>query len=123
MDTPFPFEGMLAFAFLSALLVAGVALRARIGFFQRFLVPSCLIGGLLGLALMHTRTLGLQAATLESLAYHFFNISFISVGLTADESDARRRDGGRGLAGPAWMALVQGLTFPLQAVLGGVLLG
>lgn len=119
MNTPFPFDGMLAFAFLSALLVAGIGLRARIGFFQRFLVPSCLIGGLLGLGLMHAKLLALEASTLESFAYHFFNISFISVGLTADDGEHLRRDQGHRLKGPAWMALVQGLTFPLQAVLGG----
>ena len=54
MNTPFPFDGILTFAFLSVLLLMGVGLRARVGFFQRFLVPSCLIGGVLGLVLMHT---------------------------------------------------------------------
>ncbi len=121
MHTPFPFDGMLAFAFLSVLLVVGIGLRARVGFFQRFLVPSCLIGGLLGLGLMHSRMFALEASTLESFAYHFFNISFISVGLTADNSDDLRRDQGHKLKGPAWMALVQGLTFPLQAILGGAI--
>ncbi len=121
MNTPFPFDGMLAFAFLSALLVAGIVLRAKIGFLQRFLVPSCLIGGLLGLALMHSNIFALESSTLESLAYHFFNISFISVGLTAGNGEDLRPDKDHKLKGPAWMALVQGLTFPLQAVLGGTI--
>ena len=38
MNTPFPFDGMLVFAYLSALLLAGVALRARIGLI-------CLVNG------------------------------------------------------------------------------
>jgi ESS family glutamate:Na+ symporter len=121
MTTPFPFDGMLVFAFLSVLLLAGVALRAGIGFFQHFLVPSCLIGGMLGLGLMHTGLLSIETSRIEAFAYHFFNISFISVGLT--------RDGGKNelptrksmLKGPVWMALMQGLTFPMQAVLGGSL--
>ncbi|MGA6926264.1 MAG: hypothetical protein WBY88_11325 [Desulfosarcina sp.] len=119
MDTPFPFDGMLAFAFLSALLLLGIALRANIGCFQRYLVPGCLIGGLLGLGLMHSKMVGLDASTLETIAYHFFNISFISMGLTTDGQANPRHDKGYTFKGPAWMALMQGLTFPLQAVVGG----
>ena len=121
MNTPFPFDGMLAFAFLSVLLLVGVGLRARVGFFQRFLVPSCLIGGVLGLVLMHTCIYGIETATIEAFAYHFFNISFISVGLTRDDNDRERSAKTQMIKGPAWMALMQGLTFPMQAVLGGLL--
>ncbi|BBO69997.1 sodium:glutamate symporter [Desulfosarcina alkanivorans] len=121
MNTPFPFDGMLVFAFLSALLLAGVGLRARVGFFQHFLVPGCLIGGLMGLVLMHTGLLSLETATIEAVAYHFFNISFISVGLTHDDNGGEHAARTGMLKGPAWMALIQGLTFPMQACLGGML--
>ena len=121
MNTPFPFDGMLAFAFLSVLLLVGVGLRARVGFFQRFLVPSCLIGGGLGLVLMHTRMFGIDTSTIEAFAYHFFNISFISVGLTRDDNGRENKVKTQMLKGPAWMALMQGLTFPMQAILGGLL--
>ena len=122
MNTPFPFDGMLVIAFLSLLLLAGVGLRATVPFFQRFLFPSCLIGGILGLIAMHTGVIRLAPSTIEAFAYHFFNISFISVGLTKDPNS----HGGSGpknhfFKGPAWMALMQGLTFPLQAMLGGLL--
>ncbi|WP_319406511.1 hypothetical protein [uncultured Desulfosarcina sp.] len=121
MNTPFPFDGMLAFAFLSVLLLVGVGLRSRVGFFQRFLVPSCLIGGVLGLVLMHTGIHGIETATIEAFAYHFFNISFISVGLTRDDNDREHKVKTQMIKGPAWMALMQGLTFPMQAILGGLL--
>ena len=119
MSTPFPFDGMLVFAYLSALLLAGVALRSRIGLLQRFLVPSCLIGGVLGLLLLTLGAVRLDRSIVESLAYHCFNISFISVGLTR-EDDAAGRPGGQLLRGSVWMALIQGLTFPMQAILGGL---
>ena len=64
MNTPFPFDGMLVFAFLSLLLL-GVGLRARFRLFQQFLVPSCLIGGLVGLGLMHSGMLTLDCSVLE----------------------------------------------------------
>lgn len=121
MNTPFPFDGMLVFAFLSLLLLIGVGLRAMVGFFQRFLVPSCLIGGVLGLGVLHTGIVDLDAATIEALAYHFFNISFISVGLTRDENNGQKVAQPSLLKGPAWMALLQGLTFPMQAIVGGLL--
>lgn len=121
MNPPFAFDGMLAFAFLSLLLLVGVGIRAKVALFQYYLVPGCLIGGLLGLALMHLRLFSIEISTIETLAYHFFNISFISVGLTRGDDD---RDAGvktRMVKGPAWMALMQGLTFPMQALLGGSL--
>lgn len=121
MNTPFAFDGMLVFAFLSLLLLAGVGLRATLPFLQRFLVPSCLVGGMLGLVLMHSGLTRLNPSTIEAFAYHLFNISFISVGLTRDDDTPGVGQKAQYLKGPAWMALMQGLTFPLQAVLGGLL--
>ena len=58
------------------------------GFLQRYLFPSCLVGGVFGLVLMHTGILDIGAGSLETFAYHFFNISFISVGLTRSDDEA-----------------------------------
>ncbi|NIQ39186.1 MAG: hypothetical protein GTN81_11415, partial [Proteobacteria bacterium] len=114
MDPPFSFEPFLLFGFLSIVLLVGVVLRAKVRFFQRFLFPSCLIGGILGLILVNTPLVDLSASKFETFAYHFFNISFISVGLTRGEN--RKENPGHTrdfLKGPVWMALVQGVTFPL----------
>lgn len=120
MNSPFPFDAMLVFAFLSGLLLLGVALRAKVGFLQRYLFPSCLVGGVFGLVLLHTGLLDIGAGTLETFAYHFFNISFISVGLTRDDDAAPSTSKMQLLKGPTWLALMQGLTFSMQAVLGGL---
>jgi len=121
MESPFPFQPLLIFGFFSTMLLTGVLLRARIQFIQKFLFPSCLIGGLLGLLLINSGLIDFEASTLETFAYHFFNISFISVGLTRDEN--KQKNTGTGsrnfLKGSLWMALIQGITFPLQAILGG----
>jgi len=95
MNSPFPFDSMLVFAFLSGLLLLGVALRAKIGFLQKYLFPSCLIGGVVGLILMHTGLLKITANSIETFAYHFFNISFISVGLTRDDNGGDNPVSGR----------------------------
>ena len=80
MKIPFPFEPCLVFGALAIFLLIGVILRAKIKFFQNFLIPSCLIGGVLGLILINTGVINLSVSRLEAFAYHFFNISFISVG-------------------------------------------
>jgi ESS family glutamate:Na+ symporter len=60
-------------------------------------------------------------STVETLAYHFFNISFISVGLTPEDTTNGSDRGWRKLRGAGWMALMQGMTFPIQAVLSSLI--
>ena len=122
MTAPFPFESMLVFGWLASMLLIGVLLRARIPLFQRFLFPSCLIGGIIGLILVNSRVIDIAVSDLEIFAYHFFNISFISVGLTHgnDQKDSSPRSKAF-IKGPAWMALVQSSCFGLQAAVGGLL--
>ncbi|MGD2184858.1 MAG: hypothetical protein PVI71_01970 [Desulfobacterales bacterium] len=122
MASPFPFESMLVFGWLASMLLIGVLLRARIAFLQRFLFPSCLIGGIVGLVLVNLRIINITTSDLETFAYHFFNISFISVGLTHSSDQQRSSSHGKAfIKGPAWMALVQGSCFGLQAAVGGLL--
>jgi ESS family glutamate:Na+ symporter len=122
MQAPFPFESMLLFSSLAAMLLLGVLLRAKIPFFQKYLIPSCLIGGILGLVLVNIGVLRSSVSNLETFAYHFFNISFISVGLTQDNNQKNTKKKDKGfLKGPLWMALTQTAIFPLQAIVGGIL--
>jgi len=124
MEIPFSFKPLLLFGFLSIMLLTGVLLRARVSLLQRFLFPSCLIGGFVGMILVNSGLIEIPASDFETFAYHLFNISFISIGLTRGsepEGDSSRR-GRSMIKGPAWMALVEGVTFPLQAVVGGLLI-
>ena len=121
MQTPFPFESMLVFGSLAIMLLVGVLARAKISFFQNFLIPSCLIGGITGLILLTTGIFTVSVSSLESFAYHFFNISFISVGLTKGGNpgnDSIRKKGF--IKGPVWMALTQAIVFNIQAIIGGI---
>ena len=72
------------------------------------------------MVLCHTKGLNISSSSLETFAYHFFNISFISVGLTQDTKGAEPVYGKQVLKGSTWMALMQGMTFPMQAVVGGL---
>ena len=122
MTAPFSFESMLVFGWLASMLLIGVLLRAKVNFFQRFLFPGCLIGGIIGLILINFRVIKIAVSDLELFAYHFFNISFISVGLTHGKSQSNPSPRSKTfIKGPAWMALVQGSCFGLQAAVGGLL--
>ncbi len=89
MDSPFNFEPLIVFGFLSVMLLAGIVARARARALQRFLLPSCLAGGILGMVL---------------------------TGSEKEEGDG----GGGFLRGAGWMALMQGIAFPLQGIMGGL---
>ena len=75
----------------------------------------------MGLLLLNTGVFSLSVSDLETFAYHFFNISFISVGLTnsSNQSDNLTKKKGF-IKGPLWMAFSQTIAFNLQAIIGGV---
>jgi ESS family glutamate:Na+ symporter len=98
---------------LSVALVLATWIRARVPFFQRYLIPSSLTAGFLLLAFYNlaARPLGLDAAPLGNLIYHLLSISFIAVGLRAlPPKNTGRRVFATGLAITA--------SFTLQALLG-----
>ena len=119
MKIPFPFEAVLCFGWLGAMLLLGVALRAHVRFFQRFLIPSCILGGVVGLVLVHLGVVRTSVSLLETFAYHLFVLSFISIGLTPNDKPRAASGGGDVARGSIWMALMEGVTFSLQAVIGG----
>lgn len=120
MQEIFPFEPILIISSLAVFLLIGVILRAKISFFQKFLIPSCLIGGFIAMILRNLELIQLSHSTLEIFVYHLFNISFISVGLTQVGKTRKKETGKNKIAGPLGMGLIQGVIFPLQAIIGGL---
>ncbi len=120
MSIPFPFEPFIVFGYLAVFLLSGVYLRAKFKFFQHFLIPSCLIGGILGLVFISTGIIHTSSSLLETFTYHFFNISFISVGLTYTGSNKGSGASKDLVRGPFWMGLIEGVTISIQAIIGGL---
>jgi ESS family glutamate:Na+ symporter len=119
MGNPFVFEPVLAFALIGSFIVIGVFLRAKIGLFQTFLLPSCLIGGVLGCIFLNFKLVDLSFTHFETIAYHCLNIAFISVGLTRKNvRDSGKGKGKQVFRGALWMSLMKGVTWPLQAIVG-----
>jgi ESS family glutamate:Na+ symporter len=68
---------------LSVALLLATWIRARVPFFQRYLIPNSLTAGFLLLAFYNlaARPLGLDAEPLKELVFHLLPISFIAMGL------------------------------------------
>ena len=109
------FEGVLAFAFLGCMLMLGTVLRANLGFLQRALVPACLIGGLIGFALVSLGwSYGFENTDFTAFTFHFFTLSFMSLVLAKGE----RQGGGSIAAGGSWLSVIWVLSLVLQALVG-----
>jgi ESS family glutamate:Na+ symporter len=77
------FHGVIAFAILSALLLLGTILRARIPLLQHALVPASLIGGLIGFGLLAVDGIvDYTSRDFTMFTFHFFTLSFMSLCLT-----------------------------------------
>ncbi len=117
MTTPFEMSYFLAFGFLGICIFVGVFLRARVPFLQKFLVPACMIGGILGMLALNLNLVPLEAELFHAIAYHFFIVSFISIGLTG--GGRKQKGAGKQVArGALWMGLINGGSMASQALIG-----
>jgi len=79
-------NAVIVFAFLSLLLIVGKVLRVRFSFLQRLYLPSSVVGGLLGLAVM--TALGVHvpkeiSGSMRSLPGFLINVIFATIFLGA----------------------------------------
>jgi len=111
---------ILAFGWVSAMLLIGVLLRAKVSIFQKYLFPASLIGGLIGFVLISVGWVNIPHKTFTVFAIHFFTLNFISLGLTGN--DAKAADGGSMkktiLKGSAWMGLTFSFILLTQSLIG-----
>lgn len=97
---------------LTAVLV--VASRAAPAPLRRSL-PTAVLGGLVALVLRQIDLLPGSVVSWQDVGYHLFGASFLAIGLTPSESKGiSLRDGA------AWMGVGQWVSFPLQAMVGGL---
>lgn len=118
METPFPFDAVVVFSVMSLMLLIGMLLRASVKFLQNYLIPSCFIGGALGLILLSSGLIKLPASLLETFAYHLFIISFISLGLTTSESNKGKPRAASPIKGALWIGISTGAVMAMQALIG-----
>ena len=105
---------------MAVMLLLGMLLRATVKVFQRYLIPSCFIGGTLGLILLSTGLINVSTSLLETFAYHLFIISFISIGLTSNKNNNNKLAVETPVKGSMWIGLVTGVVMSMQAIVGAL---
>ena len=111
------FPGVIAFAFMASMILAGVILRAKIPFLQNNLVPASLIGGVLGFVLVSSGlSFGFESSDFTFFAFHFFTLSFMSLVLTG--SDSQKKGSASVVPGGMWLSIVWVMSLVLQSLAG-----
>ncbi|MDD3277294.1 MAG: sodium/glutamate symporter [Lachnospiraceae bacterium] len=87
---------VIAFGLASLMLCLGMALRGKLRFFQKTLMPVSVIGGVLGfllvnLLLVNVNIGGVSVTDFSSIVDVFFVFSFISIGLTGGKKKSRAK--------------------------------
>ena len=103
---------VLDFAVVSGLLLLGTLCRRYIRWFQRFLIPSNLIAGFLGL-MLGPELLGVAVFSPERMGiyvYHLLALTFIGVGLQSGDGKHSR--------GAIHLGFIQIMSMLIQAMLG-----
>ncbi len=79
---------------ISAALILATLIRARVRFFQRYLIPNALTAGFILLPLYNFvfPQLGISSAGLGELAYHLLSISFVAMALRKAPPGGTRGD-------------------------------
>jgi len=98
---------------ISAALLLATYIRAKVRFFQKYLIPNALTAGFILLPIYNfiMPRLGLNSQGLENLVFHLLCISFIAMSLRGGES----KGAGRRVFSSAVMVVAH---YTLQAIIG-----
>lgn len=110
------FYAFMPFSFVSFALILGVFLRRYVPFVQKFLVPASIAGGVVGFIIINSFETGLNSNMFTMITFQFFNLSFISLGLTnVDKEVNTSKVVTRGIL---WMAIMNTMLLCGQALVG-----
>lgn len=85
-NAPVAFNGLMTFAWIAIFLLVGMLLRAIFPPFRKYLIPSCIIGGTVGLlfqasGLIEMTGVGIDLKVILLIVYHLFNLTWVYIGL------------------------------------------
>jgi ESS family glutamate:Na+ symporter len=105
---------------ISAALLIATVIRAKVRFFQRYLIPNALTAGFILLPIYNylLPAMGYSTNRLGDLVYHLLNISFISMSLRSSPPKVKGHEKSGGVLGSATGIL---MGYATQALLGLVL--
>lgn len=111
----FPWNIFLDLGVISIALLLATYLRARVNFFQRFLIPNALTAGFILLPFYNfvAPHVGMSEIGLGAIVYHLLSISFISMSLRKPAFEKDKGD--RGVIGTSVSIISQ---YSLQSLVG-----
>jgi len=112
---------LVGLGWLSFMLLVGVVLRAKVPFFQKYLFPASLIGGVIGFIVINAGWCTADYNIFTLVAFHLFGIGFISIGLTGTDSAGSTPKSI--LRGSLWLALIYIFSLSIQSIIGASVLG
>lgn len=117
---------MMAFGLSSVMLCVGMFLRAKFSILRKMLVPSSVIGGVIGILFMNFVSvtgidIGTSSEMYTVIVNNLFTISFISISLTSTpKENSSAKEVMRGAVG---LGLVWCLLYALTPIVATVLIG
>lgn len=112
------FHGIIGFALMVTMLLAGTLLRKWVPLLRNALVPASIIGGVIGFAVLSFGLVpGYSASDFVALTFHFFTLSFMSLCLTGSSKNTAL-SGGSIFVGGLWLTLIWVISLGAQGVLG-----
>ena len=117
---------MMAFGLSSVMLCLGMFLRAKISILRKMLVPSSVIGGVLGIIFMNSVSvmgidIGTNSQMYTEIVNNLFTISFISISLTSTPKE--NNSAKEVMRGALGLGLVWCLLYALTPIVATVLIG
>lgn len=111
---------MIAFGLSSVMLCIGMFFRAKVSFFRNMLVPSSVIGGIVGIIFINILTsagvdIGTDSEMFTTIVNNLFTISFISISLTSTSKESNTTRGV--IKGAAGLGLVWCLLYAVTPVI------
>lgn len=116
---------MMAFGMSSVMLCVGMFLRAKISILRKMLVPSSVIGGMIGILFMNSISImgidiGTNSEMYTEIVNNLFTISFISISLTSTSKENNSTK--EVMKGAVGLGLVWCLLYALTPIVATVLI-
>ena len=119
---------LVALGWVALFLLVGVALRAKVPFFQKVLMPSSIIAGILGCIFINLGWLvvptptgweTMKPATFGVIVFHLFALGFVGIGLLRSSGTSGGESRVKTMwRGSLWVALMFTLLYSIQSLLG-----
>lgn len=126
VGTFFPY--LVALGYISIFILIGIFLRSKIPLFQKLLMPSSIIAGVIGFICVNfgllkvpdaTGWVTLESSTFGVIVFHLFAISFVAIGLFGSSKKEDSTNHAKIVwRGSIWISMIFVSVYSMQSLLG-----